>query len=41
MCRRDAPSSDEWEAVALTFAEPVGAGPRFSRKLVHPEIGVV
>jgi hypothetical protein len=27
--------------VALTFAEPVGAGTGFSRKLIYPEIGVV
>ena len=41
MRRRGAPSPDEWDAVALTFAQPVGAGPGFSRKLIYPEIGVV
>ena len=41
MRRRGAPSPDEWDAVALTFAEPVGAGAWFSRKLTYPEIGVV
>jgi hypothetical protein len=41
MRRRGAPSPDEWDAVALTFAEPVGAGAGFFRKLTYPEIGVV
>jgi hypothetical protein len=41
MRRRGAPSPDEWDAVALTFAEPVGAGAGFGRKLTYPEIGVV
>ena len=43
MRRRGVPSPDEWDAVALTFAEPVGdAGPaRFWRKREYPEWGVV
>ena len=41
MRRRGAATPDEWDAVALMFAEPVGAGPGFSRKLTYPEIGVV
>jgi len=40
MRRRGAPSPDEWDAVALTFAEPVGAGAGFSRKIAYPEWGV-
>jgi hypothetical protein len=41
MRRRGAPSPDEWDAVALTLAEPVGAGAEVGRKLTYPEIGVV
>jgi hypothetical protein len=41
MRRRGAASPDLWDAVALTFAEPVGPGPGFSRKLVYPDWGVV
>jgi hypothetical protein len=41
MRRRGVPSPDEWDAVALTFAEPVGADPRWSRKLVYPNLGIV
>ena len=40
MRRRGVPSPDEWDAVALTFAEPVGAGAGFSRKLEYPAVGV-
>jgi len=39
MRRRGLPSPDEWDAVALTFAEPVGGDPRFSRKLEYPPLG--
>jgi hypothetical protein len=31
MRARGLPSPDEWDAVALTFAEPVGAGRGFGR----------
>jgi hypothetical protein len=41
MRRRGAPSPDQWDAVALTFAEPVAPGTGFSRKLTYPEWGVV
>jgi hypothetical protein len=41
MRRRGVPSPDEWDAVALTFAEPVGADPRFGRKLEYPRLGIV
>ena len=44
MRRRGAKSPDEWDAVALTFAEPVGADARvarFSRKLEYPDLGIV
>jgi hypothetical protein len=40
MRRRDGASPDEWDAVALTFAEPFA--PRaFGRKLEYPLMGVV
>jgi hypothetical protein len=36
MRRRGQQSPDEWDAVALTFAEPVAPGPaNFHRKLVY------
>src|SRR6266852_5770318 len=41
MRRRGVPSPDEWDAVALTFAEPVAPVAGFSRKLEYPEWGVV
>jgi hypothetical protein len=41
MRRRGAPSPDEWDAVALTFAEPVAPVAGFGRRLVYPEWGVV
>src|SRR5712664_4279471 len=44
MRRRGVPSPDEWDAVALTFAEPVvdaRRDPRFWRKLEYPDLGVV
>jgi hypothetical protein len=41
MRRRNVPSPDEWDAVALTFAEPVAPTAAFSRKLEYPEIGIV
>ena len=41
MRRRGQPSPDEWDAVALTFAEPVGADPKFRRKLEYPCTGIV
>jgi hypothetical protein len=40
MRRRHAPSPDEWDAVALTFAEPVGPEGAFSRKLDYPMVGI-
>jgi hypothetical protein len=40
MRRRGAPSPDAWDAVALNFAELVGAGAGFGRRLVYPAIGV-
>src|SRR5258705_255800 len=41
MRQRGVPSPDEWDAVALTFAEPVASDAGFSRKLAYPEAGVV
>jgi hypothetical protein len=39
MRRRDSSSPDEWDAVALTFAEPVA--PRaFKRQIAYPPLGV-
>ena len=40
MRARGAKSPDEWDAVALTFAEPVVSVPGFRRKLVYPPSGV-
>ena len=41
MRRRGMPSPDEWDAVALTFAEPVsGAVANFGRKIIYPTIGL-
>jgi hypothetical protein len=40
MRRRGAPSPDQWDAVALTFAEPVVRDPRFWRKLEYPNLGL-
>jgi hypothetical protein len=40
MRSRGAKSPDEWDAVALTFAEPVVSVPGFRRKLVYPPSGV-
>ncbi len=37
---RGAPDPHEWDSVAPTFAELVGAGAGFGRKLIYPEIGV-
>lgn len=39
MRRRDVPSPDEWDAVALTFAEPVGPRSAFDRKIEYPQMG--
>jgi hypothetical protein len=41
MRRRNLPSPDEWDAVALTFAEPVAADAGFARKIDYPRLGVV
>jgi hypothetical protein len=42
MRRRGAVSPDQWDAVALTFAEPVvDRFPRWSRRLVYPDLGRV
>jgi hypothetical protein len=41
MRRRGVPSPDEWDAVALTFAEPVsGKVANFGRKLEYPTFSV-
>jgi hypothetical protein len=40
MRARGLKSPDQWDAVALTFAEPVAAGAGFSRKLEYPVVGV-
>lgn len=40
MRARGAKSPDEWDAVALTFAEPVAPDAGFSRKLEYPKAGV-
>jgi hypothetical protein len=40
MRARGLKSPDEWDAVALTFAEPVAAGAGFGRKLEYPAVGV-
>lgn len=40
MRARNVISPDEWDAVALTFAEPVASAAGFSRKLVYPKSGV-
>jgi hypothetical protein len=37
--RRGAPSPDEWDAVALTFAEPV-APPAWRRRIEYPPLGI-
>jgi hypothetical protein len=40
MRARGLKSPDEWDAVALTFAEPVGTGAGFGRRLEYPAVGV-
>ena len=40
ICRRNVPSPDEWDAVALTFAEPVRPT-AFARRIEYPRLGVV
>jgi len=40
MRRRNVPSPDEWDAVALTFAEPVRPT-AFARRIEYPRLGVV
>jgi len=39
MRRRGVPSPDEWDAVALTFAEPVGPA-NFRRRIEYPPLGI-
>jgi hypothetical protein len=39
MRRRGVPSPDEWDAVALTFAEPV-APASFRRQIDYPPLGI-
>jgi hypothetical protein len=39
MRRREVPSPDEWDAVALTFAEPVGPN-TFNKPIVYPNLGI-
>ena len=42
MRRRGVASPDEWDAVALTFAEPVAGGSaNFHRRLVYSHAGIV
>jgi len=41
MRRRGVPSPDEWDAVALTFAEPVTAVSNFHRKLEYGNAGTI
>jgi hypothetical protein len=42
MRARGVPSPDEWDAVALTFAEPVSSTPsNFNRKIEYPKCGVI
>jgi hypothetical protein len=41
MRRRGMPSPDEWDAVALTFAEPITPDAGFRRKIDYPVNGVV
>jgi transglutaminase-like putative cysteine protease len=41
MRARGVPSPDEWDAVVLTFAEPVRETPsNFNRKIEYPKYGV-
>jgi hypothetical protein len=40
MRQRGVPSPDEWDAVALTFAEPVASDAGFARRLAYPNAGV-
>ena len=40
MRARGVKSPDEWDAVALTFAEPVAPDAGFSRRLEYPASGV-
>jgi hypothetical protein len=41
MRARGVPSPDEWDAVALTFAEPVSSTPsNFNRKIEYPKSSV-
>jgi hypothetical protein len=40
MRARGVKSPDEWDAVALTFAEPVAPDAGFSRRLAYPASGV-
>ncbi len=40
MRSRGVKSPDEWDAVALTFAEPVAPDAGFGRKLEYPRSGV-
>ncbi|HUI97585.1 MAG TPA: hypothetical protein VLX44_17650, partial [Xanthobacteraceae bacterium] len=41
MRRRGAASPDQWDAVALSFAEPVVQHAGWSRRLAYPDLGVV
>jgi hypothetical protein len=41
MRRRGVPSPDEWDAVALTFAEPVSPDAGFARTIQYPQTGAV
>ena len=41
MRRRGVPSPDEWDAVALTFAEPVSPDAGFARAIHYPQTGAV
>ncbi len=41
MRRRGAASPDQWDAVALTFAELVAPHAGWSRRLVYPDLGAM
>jgi hypothetical protein len=40
MRRRQVPSPDEWDAVALTFAEPVNPVSNFHKKIEYPKLSI-
>lgn len=40
MRKREVPSPDEWDAVALTFAEPIAPAAGFNRDLEYQDLGI-